>query len=192
MPLYILKREFWANGPNDFRETSSEIHYLTISNMCFYQIILIIIIELTGIVDMELIDDALVAAAKHHHQLLNVHRSMAVPRPRLWPRRTRHALPFQQWTAADRLPGGRPIAAAAASRGRRVGRFRRRRRYCGGCHRHRCDGAALLDAGCDRSRMLKHSAGGNGVAGAGASVGVVMLMWRLMMMGIVVDSGCLA
>ena len=49
----------------------------------------------TRVVDVELVDDALVAAAEDDHEVLDGDGPVAVTRPRGGPRRIRHFLPLQ-------------------------------------------------------------------------------------------------
>lgn len=50
--------------------------------------------RLTRVVNMKLVDDALVTAAENYHEILNCNRPVAVPGSRLGPRRICDPLPL--------------------------------------------------------------------------------------------------
>lgn len=57
---------------------------------------------LTCIIDVKLIDNALIAASKDNHKLTNGNGSMSMTRSRLWPGRICYFLPLEHLRAAER------------------------------------------------------------------------------------------
>ena len=63
----------------------------------------------TGVVDVELVDDALVAAAEDDHEVLDGDGPVSVARPRRRPRRVPHLLPLEDGRRRQHGGGRRAV-----------------------------------------------------------------------------------
>ena len=66
-------------------------------------------VVLTGVVDVELVDDALVAAAEDDHEVLDGDGPVPVARPRRRPRRVPHLLPLEDGRRRQHGGGRRAV-----------------------------------------------------------------------------------
>ena len=70
------------------RSTNLYHHVKTLSKVHFF-------VKLTGVINMQFVNDAFVATTEHHHQVLDGHSPMTMTRSRAWTRGICHFFPLK-------------------------------------------------------------------------------------------------